>query len=169
MTGSDEGPKSESIFSNWNKKIISSTTNKMIIEFKSDDIRTYKFHYYLPELVLKFNKGFSASIYFTPVHIKNCESWLDMNKRIFKSPNYPQTYYNSMKCSWLITVDPDYHITLDFFDIYVRYQMTSHYTFWNSYLQNLILKYRLKLTLEFLWYMMEEANKLRWLATLMEK
>ena len=117
LTGSDEGPKSESIFSNWNKKIISSTTNKMIIEFKSDD------------LILKFNKGFSASIYFTPVHIKNCESWLDMNKRIFKSPNYPQTYYNSMKCSWLITVDPDYHITLDFFDIYVRYQMTSHYIF----------------------------------------
>ena len=125
LTGSDEGPKSESIFSNWNKKIISSTTNKMIIEFKSDDIRTYKFHYDLPELVLKFNKGFSASIYFTPVHIKNCESWLDMNKRIFKSPNYPQTYYNSMKCSWLITVDPDYHITLDFFHFYVRYQIQN--------------------------------------------
>ena len=111
LTGSDEGPKSESIFSNWNKKIISSTTNKMIIEFKSDD------------LILKFNKGFSASIYFTPVHIKNCESWLDMNKRIFKSPNYPQTYYNSMKCSWLITVDHDYQITLDISEFYVRYQI----------------------------------------------
>ena len=141
LTGSDEGPKSESIFSNWNKKIVSSTTNKMIIEFKSDDIRTYKFHYYLPEL--KFNKGFSASIYFTPVHIKNCESWLDMNKRIFKSPNYPQTYYNSMKCSWLITVDPDYHITLDFFHFYVRYQIQNcdifTYLFRNLYLLSVIL------------------------------
>ena len=119
LTGSDEGPKSESIFSNWNKKIISSTTNKMIIEFKSDDIRT--FYYHLPELILKFNKGFSASIYFTPLPIKNCESWLAMNKTIFKSPNYPQTYYDSMKCSWLITVDPDHYITMNFFDFYVKY------------------------------------------------
>ena len=127
LTGPDEGPKSESISSNWKKKIISSTTNKMIIEFKSDDIKTYKWwkiNTLLPEL--KPNKGFSASIYFTPLPIKNCESWLAMNKTIFKSPNYPQTYYDSMKCSWLITVDPDYHITLDFFDIYVRYQIQNY-------------------------------------------
>ena len=117
LTGSDVGPKSESILSNWNKKIISSTAEKMIIEFKSEIENSLQY------------KGFSASIYFTPVSIKKCDSWLDMSKRIFKSPNYPQTYYNSMKCSWLITVNPDYHITLDFFDIYVRYKMTSHCIF----------------------------------------
>ena len=165
LTGSDVGPKSESILSNWNKKIISSTANKMIIEFKSDDIRTYKFHYYLPELVLKFNKGFSASIYFTPVHIKNCESWLDMNKRIFKSPNYPQTYHTSMKCTWLITVDYDYHITLDFTELYVRYQIQNYdflLQFEMGFFLNLIFKkYRLKMILVFLPYMMEEVNKLK--------
>ena len=114
LTGSDVGPKSESILSNWNKKIISSTAEKMIIEFKSDIENSIQ------------NKGFSASIYFTPVSIKKCDSWLDMSKSTFKSPNYPQTYYDSMKCSWLITVDPDYHITLDFFDIYVRYQIQNY-------------------------------------------
>ena len=113
LTGSDVGPKSESILSNWNKKIISSTAEKMIIEFKSEIENSFQY------------KGFSASIYFTPVSIKECDSWLDMSKRIFKSPNYPQTYYNSMKCSWLITVDPDYHITLDFFHFYVRYQIQN--------------------------------------------
>ena len=106
LTGTDVGPKSESATSNWDKKSISISTNKMIIEFRSDDYVEYK--------------GFSANIYFTPIPNKECESWLDMNKKIFKSPNYPQTYHNSKKCSWLITVDHDYHITLNFFELYVR-------------------------------------------------
>ena len=114
LTGPDAGPKSVDSTSNWNKKIISSSTNKMHIEFKSDDTLEYK--------------GFSANIYFTPIPNKECESWLDMNKRTFKSPNYPQTYHISMKCSWLITVDHDYHITLDLFEFYVRYQ-TQNYDF----------------------------------------
>ena len=107
LTGSDEGPKSESIFSNWNKKIISISTNRMIVEFISDDVLELK--------------GFSANIYFTPFPNKDCESWLDMNKETFKSPNYPQTYCKSSKCSWLITVHHDQHITLDVIEFYVRY------------------------------------------------
>ena len=106
MTGSDIGPKSKSVQSNWDKKVISISTNKMNIEFKSDDFEEWQ--------------GFSAKIYFSPIPSKECESWLDMNKKIFKSPNYPQPYHNSKKCSWLITVDHDYYITLDFFEFYVR-------------------------------------------------
>ena len=79
----------------------------MNIEFKSDDAVE--------------NKGFSANIYFTPFPNKECKSWLDMNKKTFKSPNYPQTYYNSIKCGWLITVDHDQHITLNVTEFYVRY------------------------------------------------
>ena len=111
LTGPDVGPKSEWSQSTWNKKIISSSTNKMNIEFKSDDFEQWR--------------GFSANIYFTPISNKECESWLDMNKKIFKSPNYPQTYHISMKCSWLITVDHDYHITLDLLELYVRYQIQN--------------------------------------------
>ena len=113
LTGPDEGPKSESAVSNWNKKIISSSTNKMTVEFRSDD-------------KLK-NKGFSANIYFQPIPNKECESWLDMNKKTFKSPNYPQTYYNSNKCSWLITVDHDFYITLHVTELHVRYQIIIRY------------------------------------------
>ena len=115
LTGPDKGPKSELIVSNWNKKIISISTNKMNIEFKSDDL--WK------------NKGFSTNIFFTPIPNKECESWLDMNKKILKSPNYPQPYHNSKKCSWLITVDHDYHITLNIIELYVGYKiiMTSYY------------------------------------------
>ena len=112
MTGEDAGPKSVYSYSNWDKKIISISTNKMNIEFKSDDFLEYK--------------GFSGNIFFTPVPNKECESWLDMNKKEFKSLNYPQTYHISMKCSWLITVDPDYYITLDFFELYVRYQIQNY-------------------------------------------
>ena len=115
LTGPDLGPKLESYFSNWNKKILSTSTNKMIIEFISD----YKSEY----------KGFSAYIHFTPIPNKECESWLNMNKKTFKSPNYPQPYHNSKKCSWLIIVDRDYHITLDFIEFYVRHHtiMTYYY------------------------------------------
>ena len=109
LTGPDEGPKSESAFSNWDKKIISSSTNRMNIEFKSDDKLE--------------SKGFSSNIYFTSILNKECESWLDMNKKTLKSPNYPQTYDYTTKCNWLITVDHDYHITLDVRDFHVRYEI----------------------------------------------
>ena len=109
LTGPDLGPKSESAISNWDKKIISSSTNRMNIEFKSDDELEYK--------------GFSANIYFTPFPNTDCESWLDMNKKTLISPNYPQTYDYSFKCSWLITVVHDYHITLDVSRFNVIYQM----------------------------------------------
>ena len=109
LSGPDAGPKSVDSTSNWDKKIISISTNRMIVEFISDDILELK--------------GFSANIYFTPFPNKECESWLDMNKKIFKSPNYPQPYHNSKRCSWLITVDHDNHITLHVGEFYVRYEM----------------------------------------------
>ena len=103
----DTGPKSEYAYSNWDKKIISISTNRMNIEFISDDFLEYK--------------GFSANIYFIPIPNKECESWLNMDKKEFKSPNYPQPYHNSKKCSWLITIDHDNHITLDLKELYVRH------------------------------------------------
>ena len=84
----------------------------MNIEFRSDDVRE--------------KKGFSANIFFTPIPNKECESWLDMNKKTLKSPIYPYQYHNYKKCSWLITIDNDYHITLDVGEFYVRGR--SHYT-----------------------------------------
>ena len=114
LTGPDLGPKFVHVFSNWNKKIISISTNRMNIEFKSDD----------GGLGFSDGHGFSANIYFKPVSSKDCESWLDMNKRTFISPNYPKTYYyTDMKCSWLMTVEHNYYITLNFFESYVRYQI----------------------------------------------
>ena len=107
LTGPNLGPKYEWSISNWNKKTISSSTNRMHIEFKSDDIMEYK--------------GFSANIIFKPFPNKECESWLNMNTKTFKSPNYPQTYHNFKKCNWLITIDHDYHVTLDVTEYYVRY------------------------------------------------
>ena len=108
LTGGDAGPKSIYNFGSWNKKTISISTNKMDIHFISDDL-------------LFENKGFSANIYFIPIPNKECESWLNMDKKEFKSPNYPQPYHNSKKCSWLITIDHDNHITLDLKELYVRH------------------------------------------------
>ena len=109
LSGPDIGPKSELSISNWDKKIISISTNRMNIRFKSNDFFEYK--------------GFSANIYFTTIPNKKCESWLDMNKSTFKSPNYPHIYHSTMKCSWLITVDHESYITLDVTEYYVRYQI----------------------------------------------
>ena len=77
----------------------------MLVEFISDETIEYN--------------GFSANIYFTPIPNEECESWLDMNKKTFKSPNYPQSY-QAKQCHWLITVDHDSHITLNFIEFYVR-------------------------------------------------
>ena len=131
MTGPDLGPKSKLAFSNWDKKIISVSTNQMDIEFISDDFME--------------NKGFSVNIYFTP--ISKCESWLDMKKKIFRSPNYPKTY-NSKKCSWLITVEHENHITLNLIDLYVRLSNKID-SLMLLILINLIVKYRWKLMLVF--------------------
>ena len=109
MSGSDTGPKSKYAHSNWDKKSISISSNKMNIEFKSDSVYEHK--------------GFSAKIFFTPIANTECESWLHMNKKTFKSPNYPQTYHNTKKCSWLITIDHDYHIILDVSEFYVSNQI----------------------------------------------
>ena len=110
LVGPDTGPKSILSDSNWDKKSISISTQKMIVEFKSDE----KLQYY----------GFFANIHFTPIPSKECESWLDMYKKDFKSPNYPQPYHDSRNCTWLITVQHDYHITLDFLEFYVIYNQT---------------------------------------------
>ena len=105
LTGPDEGPNT----SNWDKKTISISTMKMNIEFISDGFTEYK--------------GFSANIYFTPIPNIECQSWLDMNKKIFKSPKYPLTHDFSIRCSWLITLDHHYHIALDVSVFHVRYQI----------------------------------------------
>ena len=126
MSGPDAGPKSKEGDSNWNKKIISVATNRMNIEFKSD--------------IYFQAKGFSANIYFTPIPNKECESWLDMKKKIFRSPNYPETY-TSKKCSWLITVEHENHIILNLIDLYVRLLYEIDFLLL-LILINLILKYR---------------------------
>ena len=112
LSATDTGPRQYIWYSNWDKKVISISTNRMSIEFKSDDFLEYK--------------GFSANIYFTPMPNKECESWFDMDKKILKSPNYPQSYHISKKCSWLVTMDHDSHITLNFIEFYVRLSKISN-------------------------------------------
>ena len=68
--------------------------------------------------------GFTANIYYTPLPNKECESWLDMNGNIFKSPNYP-LQYNSKKCSWVIFVDVEFHVSLKFSELYVRFKIIN--------------------------------------------
>ena len=41
LSGPDSGPKSKHAISHWEKKVISSSSNKMIVEFKSDDMFEY--------------------------------------------------------------------------------------------------------------------------------
>ena len=105
LTGPDLGPKSLHGFSNWDKKIISSSSNQMLVEFRSDDIQEWA--------------GFSASIHFTQLQSQMCESWLDMDNKTLMSPNYPNSHDNNISCNWLITVRHGFHIELKFhkFDV----------------------------------------------------
>ena len=110
LTGPDLGPISFKDFyeySHWHKKIISSTHNKMLVEFRSGDADE--------------GVGFSASILYSPLPIKVCENGLDMSKKTIQSPNYPDSYNNNLTCKWLISVPHGSHITLRFLQFDVRY------------------------------------------------
>ena len=95
-------------FSNWEEKVISSSSNSMIVEFKSDDHS-------------KEDWGFSATIHFNLLSNKKCELLIDMHNQILQSQNYPNSYGNDIFCNHLITVQPDFHITLYFLEFDVSF------------------------------------------------
>ena len=107
LTGLDSGPESYWSWSNWQKKIISSTGNKILIEFRSDDD---------DEVI-----GFAASILYSPLPSNECEKGLNMTLKTIQSPNYPDLYDNNLSCKWLISVSHGSHITLKFIQFDVRF------------------------------------------------
>ena len=110
LTAPDAGPQSEHSSSNWQKKIISSSSNNMLVKFKSDHVRNS----HLVEFA-----GFSASIYYSP---KECQASLDMTKKTIQSPNYFDSNDNHLSCKWLISVPYGLHITLIFTILDVIFQ-----------------------------------------------
>ena len=109
LSGPDDGPLPYYSWSHWQKKIISSTSNKMLVEFRSDNANAYD--------------GFSASIHYSPLPSKECEYGLDMTNKKIQSPDYPDSYKNNLFCKWLISVPHGYHITLKFLEFDVRFLM----------------------------------------------
>ena len=114
LSGPDKGPKSEYTTSNWEEKVISISSNYMMVEFKSDDQN-------LDSEGKKMSKGFSATIHFTLMQNKTCDSWMDMNNQILQSPNYPNSYGKNIICKYLITIKPNFHIKLDFLEFDVSF------------------------------------------------
>ena len=113
LTGIDLGPVSYYGYygSHWQKKIISSSSNKMLVEFRSDDEDTYML--------------FSAFIHYSPMPIKQCEKGLNMTMKTIQSPNYPDSYDNDLSCKWLISVQYGSHIALKFLQFDVRFIVVS--------------------------------------------
>ena len=99
----DEGPQSYDSYSYWKKKIISSTSNKMLVEFRSDDAFE--------------SDGFSTSIHYSPLLSRECQKGLDMTKKTIQSPKYSDSYDKTMVCKWLISVPYNSHITLKFLQL----------------------------------------------------
>ena len=50
-----------------------------------------------------------------------CQSCLDMEQKILKSPNYPKSYGNNVTCYWIITTQHGFHITLELEEFKVKY------------------------------------------------
>ena len=73
LTGADTGPISylEIHWSRWQKKIVSSTSNKMLVEFRSD--------------ISLENGGFSAFIHYSTLPSNQCKNGLDMTMKTFNS------------------------------------------------------------------------------------
>ena len=117
MNGLDRGPKSQFINRpcNWEKKIISSSGHRMMIEFQSDDSVEWS--------------GFSAFISYHEMQSENCNSWLNLNVGTLKIPDYPNSYHNTISCKWLITVKHGYYISLKFIDFEVIFQTVKYFTY----------------------------------------
>ena len=111
LTGQDIGPNSQILYGHWEKKVIASPSTAIQVEFISDEVIQYT--------------GFSATIHFTMLQNKKCESWMDMNNQMLLSPNYPNSYGNDIFCNHLITVNPNFHIILDFHEFDVSFLMIS--------------------------------------------
>ena len=107
LTSTDQGPLSYYPRSRWQKKIISSSSNNMLVEFRSDK--------FLEDI------GFSASIYYSQLPSKECEKGLDMTMKTIQSPNHPDWYENNLVCKWLISVPYGSHIILKFKQLDVRF------------------------------------------------
>ena len=111
LTETDDGPKSlyttYSYQYRWDKKIISCTSNNMLVEFRSDEHGE--------------GIGFLASIHYSPLPNKECEKGLDMAMKTIQSPNYPDSYDNDLSCKWLISVPHGSHITLKLLHFDVRF------------------------------------------------
>ena len=107
LSGPDVGPQLQHKKSYWNEKVISSSSNNMMVEFKSDANENMA--------------RFSASLHFTSLQNEKCPSWMDMNNRLLLSPSYPNSYGNNIFCNRLITVLPNFHIKLDFLEFEVSF------------------------------------------------
>ena len=103
-------------YSSWKKKIISSTSNKMLVELRTDDVG--KCH---SSSTCTVWNGFSASIHYSLLPSKKCEKALDIAMKTIQSPNYPDLYDNNLVCKWLISVPHSSHIALEFLQFHVRY------------------------------------------------
>ena len=120
LTESDEGPQSYSIpGSYWKKKIISCASNKMFVEFRSEDYVANQIIY-----------GFSESMHYSPSPRKECKAGLDMTMKTIQSPSYPDSYDNNLDCKWLISVPRGSHITLKFLHFDVGF---SNFNIWSIF------------------------------------
>ena len=119
LSGLDNGPVSFYFhYSRWQKNIISSTSNKMLVEFRSDDVnhdQEYEYRGY----------RFSASIHYSSLPRKECELGKDMTKKTIQSPKYPDSYDNNLICKWLISVPHGSHIILEFLQLDVGFLVIS--------------------------------------------
>ena len=116
LTGPDNGPLQGPLLyyntSRWHKKIISSTSNKMLVEFRS---------YEVDGILDALSDSFSAFIHYSPLPSEQCENGLNMNMRTIQSPKYPESYDNNLTCKWLISVPHGFHITLKFLQLDVGF------------------------------------------------
>ena len=107
LSSHDTGPESFWPHSDWKKKIISSESNNLSVEFRSDEFGE--------------GVGFSASIHYSPLPSNECENGLNMAMKTIQSPNYPDLYANDLSCKWLISVPHGSHIILNFLQFDVRF------------------------------------------------
>ena len=91
-------------------KHFSSTGKNMIVRFQSNSVGT--------------GPGFHISISNTSMNLI-CKNWLDIENQILTLPEDFYNYRDNISCSWLISFETGFHVTIEILEYFVSICMAS--------------------------------------------
>merc|ERR1712150_302034 len=123
-TSSTAPPIGQKLCGNSTPPNIISTSNEIHVKFSTDSSVNKT----------GFRILYNETVTVTPLNdVTGCNGTYDAIKQEITSPNYPQSYGNSMNCSWTIKVSPGKKVELKFLDFNLETATNCRYDWLRAY------------------------------------